>query len=94
MGKPIRQSLLAGSVQVAVDISGGLDIAMPHPLLNILQTKALISRMYGPTSLARLGRNAGFSDYTMKNMAIGKKFVTLRERIIRLFPRFATQTMT
>lgn len=30
----------------------------------------------------------------MKNMAIGKKFVTLRERIIRLFPRFATQTMT
>ena len=44
MGKPIRQSLLAGSVQVAVDIGGGLDIAMPHPLLNILQTKALIQK--------------------------------------------------
>ena len=44
MGKPIRQGLLAGSIQVAVDVSGGLDIAMPHPLLNILQTKALIQK--------------------------------------------------
>ena len=44
MGKPIRQSLLAGSVQVAVDIGGGLDIAMPHPLLNILQTETLIQK--------------------------------------------------
>ena len=44
MGKPIRQGLLTGGVQVAVDVGGGLDIAMPHPLLNILQTKTLIQK--------------------------------------------------
>ena len=44
MGKPIRQGLPAGGVQVAVNVGGGLDIAMPHPLLNILQTKALIQK--------------------------------------------------
>ena len=44
MGKPIRQGLLAGGVQVAIDVDGGLDIAMPHPLLNILQTEALIQQ--------------------------------------------------
>ena len=44
MGKPIRQGLPAGGVQVAVNVGGGLDIAMPHPLLNILQTEALIQK--------------------------------------------------
>ena len=44
MGKPIRQDLLAGSVQVAIDVGGGLDIAMPHPLLNVFQTETLIQK--------------------------------------------------
>ena len=40
MGKPLRRGLLAGGVQVAIDVGGGLDIAMPYLLLNILQTEA------------------------------------------------------
>ena len=42
MGKPICQGLLAGSIQVAVDVSGG--ITMPHPFLNIFPTEAVIQK--------------------------------------------------
>ena len=42
MGKPARRGLLAAGVQAAADAGGGLDIAMPHPLLDFLQTEALI----------------------------------------------------
>ena len=44
MEKPARRGLLVAGVQAAADAGGGLDIAMPHPLLDFLQTEALIQQ--------------------------------------------------
>ena len=46
-GEPVRHALLAGGVQMAVDVGGGADIRMTHPVLHVFQGEALIQQEAG-----------------------------------------------
>lgn len=44
MGQLVRQTLLAGAIQMPVNIGGGLNVAVPHPFLYVLEAASLIQQ--------------------------------------------------
>ena len=44
MGQLVRQTLLAGAIQMPVNIGRGLNVAVSHPFLNVLEAASLIQQ--------------------------------------------------